>query len=76
MSHVRPWSAVKLLKPKKLSSYFTLSYDKLIVLQELSMNVDTHCCEKNPPLFIQSIEISSRSVEGSGDEQMMPKLDN
>ena len=40
------------------------------------MNVDTHCREKNPLLFIQSIEISSGSVEGSGDEQMMPKLEN
>ena len=63
-------------KPKKLSSYFALNSDEWVALQELSMNVDTHCHEKNPSLFILSIEISSGSVEGSGNEQMTPKLES
>ena len=57
-------------KVMKLSSSLMLNSDESVVLQELSLNVDTLRRDKNPPLL--SIERSSGSVEGSSDQQKMP----
>ena len=61
---------------KKLSSSFTLNSDESVVLQKLSLNVHTPRLEKNPLLFLLSIESSSGSVEGSSGKQITPYLLN
>ena len=64
------------VKASKLSTSLTQNSDELFVLQKLSLNADTLCRDNNPLLFLLSINSWSGSVEGSGHEQMTPKLEN
>ena len=63
-------------KAEKLSIYIANYGDKSVNLQELLLNIWSFRLEKNPLLFILSIESSSESVEGKGCKQMTPKLQN
>ena len=51
---------------KKLSSSIALNSDESAVIQKLLLNVHT-IGQKNPVLFVISVESSSESVEGSND---------
>ena len=59
-----------------LSSSIVLNSDESAVTQKLSLNVHTIGLEKNPVLFVVSVERSSGSVEGSIGKQMTPELLN
>ena len=60
-------------KPRSLySSLFSQSNDELVDLQKLLLDVHSLRLEKNPMLFLLSVESSSGSVEGSGGKQIMP----
>ena len=56
------------VQAKKLSSSFALNSDELVVLQKPSLNVLTLRLERNPVLFLTSVESSSGSVEGSSSK--------
>ena len=64
------------VKVMKLSSSLMQNSDESVVLQKLSLNADTLCRDNNPLLFLLSINRWLGSVEGSGREQMTPKLKN
>ena len=64
------------VKAAELSSSLTQNTDKSVVLQKLSLNVDTLRRDKNPLLFLLSINCWLGRMEGSGREQMTPKLEN
>lgn len=59
---------------KKLNSSFALNSDESVVLQELSLNVHTLSLEKNPLLFLLSIESSSGSLASNTGKQITAEL--
>ena len=63
-------------KSEKLSSYITTYGDKSVNLQELLLKLHILYLEEGPVLFILSINNFLESAEGSGCEQMTPKLEN
>ena len=58
------------------SCYFSVTSDKSVVLQELTLGLLTGFVEKKPSLSLLSLGSSSQSEKSCSDRQIVPELLN